>query len=301
MVMINYSIVIPHKDIPQALQRCLDSIPQREDLQVIVVDDNSSPDIVAFQRFPGLDRPNVEIVFTKEGKGAGYARNVGLSKAVGEWIIFSDSDDFFLDNMLDVLDKYKDSEYDMIFFNYDTRFHNTLEPIDLNVFWGDSNNEQSLRYDYHFLWSRMIRRSMIEAHHIRCHEVLACNDIFFAVKAGESARTILKAEDKFYCWTKREGSLMHTNSEKTNYARLIEFGRFNRFCKRNRLEFNRINCVPIMTDHGFLPALKAVALILLFDTKESAKASFTRLFKRIYKHIKKHGFQSTCRKNIHHL
>ncbi|MCI6862195.1 MAG: glycosyltransferase family 2 protein, partial [Prevotella sp.] len=29
---INYSIIIPHKNIPQLLQRCLDSIPIRDDV-----------------------------------------------------------------------------------------------------------------------------------------------------------------------------------------------------------------------------------------------------------------------------
>ena len=66
-----------HKNIPNLLQRCLDSIPNREDVQIIVVDDNSDPNIVDFDKFPGLNRSNVEVIFTKEGKGAGYARNTG--------------------------------------------------------------------------------------------------------------------------------------------------------------------------------------------------------------------------------
>ena len=37
----NYSIIIPHRNIPQLLQRCIDSIPSRDDLQIIIVDDNS--------------------------------------------------------------------------------------------------------------------------------------------------------------------------------------------------------------------------------------------------------------------
>ena len=59
--MINYSIIIPHKNIPNLLQRCLDSIPNREDVQIIVVDDNSDPNIVDFDKFPGLNRSNVEV------------------------------------------------------------------------------------------------------------------------------------------------------------------------------------------------------------------------------------------------
>jgi len=37
----NYSFIIPHKNCPDLLQRCVDSIPERDDVQVIVVDDNS--------------------------------------------------------------------------------------------------------------------------------------------------------------------------------------------------------------------------------------------------------------------
>lgn len=46
-----YSIIIPHKDIPCLLQRCLDSIPPRDDVQIIVADDDSSPDVVDFAHF----------------------------------------------------------------------------------------------------------------------------------------------------------------------------------------------------------------------------------------------------------
>ena len=37
-----FSIIIPHKEIPDLLMRCLKSIPVSEDIQVIVVDDNSA-------------------------------------------------------------------------------------------------------------------------------------------------------------------------------------------------------------------------------------------------------------------
>ena len=35
-----FSIIIPHYNIPDLLMRCLESIPVSEDIQVIVVDDN---------------------------------------------------------------------------------------------------------------------------------------------------------------------------------------------------------------------------------------------------------------------
>ena len=41
---ITYTFIIPHHNCPELLDRCLTSIPQRDDIQVIVVDDNSLVD-----------------------------------------------------------------------------------------------------------------------------------------------------------------------------------------------------------------------------------------------------------------
>ena len=38
----NYSVIIPHYNIVPLLERCLKSIPDREDIQIVVVDDNSN-------------------------------------------------------------------------------------------------------------------------------------------------------------------------------------------------------------------------------------------------------------------
>lgn len=51
---INYSFIIPHRNVPHLLQRCIDSIPKRDDIQIIIVDDNSDPKIVNFECFPKL-------------------------------------------------------------------------------------------------------------------------------------------------------------------------------------------------------------------------------------------------------
>ena len=74
---LNFSIIIPHYNIPKLLQRCLDSIPQRPDLEVIVVDDNSSPDIVDFNHFPGSDRSDVKLILDKKGEAVAMPATLG--------------------------------------------------------------------------------------------------------------------------------------------------------------------------------------------------------------------------------
>jgi glycosyltransferase involved in cell wall biosynthesis len=128
-----FSIIIPHKNIPNLLQRCLDSIPRREDIQIIVIDDNSDGNIVDFKKFPGLGEKNVEVYFTKEGKGAGYARNVGLAHAKGNWLLFADADDFYCDNLLQILDEYKETNFDIVYFSTISCFSTTLAPANRHL------------------------------------------------------------------------------------------------------------------------------------------------------------------------
>jgi len=58
----NFSIIIPHYNIPDLLMRCLKSIPVCGDIQVIVVDDNSPDAATYLERFPELSRPYLEFI-----------------------------------------------------------------------------------------------------------------------------------------------------------------------------------------------------------------------------------------------
>ena len=104
-----YSFIIPHHNSPELLNRCLDSIPKREDIQIIVVDDNSAED-----KRPCVKRDDVEVIYidAEHTKGAGRARNYGLKAAKGKWLLFADCDDYYNDGFLDVLDQCKE-EYDL--------------------------------------------------------------------------------------------------------------------------------------------------------------------------------------------
>ena len=57
-----FSIIIPHKEIPDLLMRCLKSIPVSEDIQVIVVDDNSADADTYLDRYPELSRPLFKVI-----------------------------------------------------------------------------------------------------------------------------------------------------------------------------------------------------------------------------------------------
>lgn len=215
MNMINFSIIIPHKNSAALLQYCLDSIPLRDDIQVIVVDDNSDAGKVDFDNFPRWKGNSYECYFTKEGKGAGYARNVGMEHAVGKWFVFLDADDFLTEDADRIFEENKDADADIVFFR-----HKAVKQDDHNVVSIRDNYKNELIDEYFEshedwklrIWSfipvcKFVRRSMVEHYHIHFDEVKYSNDCYFSACTGVKANNILVRNDVFYVITESSNSL----------------------------------------------------------------------------------------------
>jgi len=67
--MINYTVIIPHYNIPELLRRCLKSIPCRDDVQVIVVDDCSTDENHIILKEMDNDFGNVQFVYLEKNQG----------------------------------------------------------------------------------------------------------------------------------------------------------------------------------------------------------------------------------------
>jgi glycosyltransferase involved in cell wall biosynthesis len=213
---INYSIIIPHKNIPDLLKRCLNSIPRRDDIQIIVVDDNSDSDKVDFEQFPGLNDPFVEVIFTKEGKGAGYARNVGMTKAAGKWTIFADADDFYNYCINDILDEYISREEDIVYFKHnsvDSDMYTSTKRLthfctNIDKWISSSKKYDSLlRYKNICVWSKFYRTDLIKKNGVVFDEVSVSNDVMFSYFSAYHAVSIYADPRALYCATIRKGSL----------------------------------------------------------------------------------------------
>ncbi len=213
--MINYSIIIPHYNTPDLLGRCLRSIPQRSDVQVIVVDDNSPNNEEYLTKIPELTNPGVEYYVTTDGKGAGHVRNIGLGHAVGKWLIFSDSDDFFVDDFSDILDTYVNSKSDILFFNikscdcYDTNKRYSSKKDRLFNQYASSGDDMIFRVGCVDPWGKIICRQFVEDNNITFQETRAHNDLLFSVMTGVKARTVEIINRPMYWYVVREGSLGH--------------------------------------------------------------------------------------------
>lgn len=212
--MFNYTIIIPHKNTPKYLQRCLDSIPERNDIQVIVVDDNS--DNLDTINFPGLYKKNTEVYFTKEGKGAGYARNIGLSYAKGKWLLFADADDYFNLDFLTITDEYLDSDNVIIYFSASSididkgkrsNRNKILVKSIIEYKEGCTKSKDNLLFKNWMPWSKMFNHDFIKKNNLKFEEVKVGNDALFVINAGILADKICVDINSIYCVTYNKKSL----------------------------------------------------------------------------------------------
>ena len=207
-----------------------------------MVDDDSSSDVVDFMDFPGSSREDVEIIFTKEGKGAGYARNCGLLHARGKWLLFADADDFFLPGFLEVLDCYCATDYDLITFRATSADSETLVPMRSRQsdFLGfdvtESIDAERLKYRNDVPWAKMVSRNIVQKHSIQFDETLAGNDVMFSYYLDYYARNVAICSVAIYCATIREGSLQYSVLLDNLLARVWVACRCNRYLRNINLE-----------------------------------------------------------------
>lgn len=238
------SIIIPHYNRPHYLRKLLLSVPDLEEIQVIVVDDKSTEKLKEYEclktEFCGK---NIEFYDNDEVKSAGTCRNIGLRHAVGDWLLFADSDDFFMDGLYEAVSRYFDSEYDIVFYPPTSIEAETGEPSDRHIGTAkkvldycenpDWKNTLELRYKYQSPCSKLIRREMVEEHNIRFEEILVSNDVMFSMKCGYAAKKIVADRQIIYCITMNRGSLTNQMSEEIFDVRTGVFFRRFTFLKEH--------------------------------------------------------------------
>lgn len=210
---LSYSIIIPHYNQADRLRVCLSSIVQRDDIEVIVVDDASSAACIAKLKSIEQEFAHTKLIFADRNGGAGKVRNIGLGVAHGERIIFADADDRFLAGFDDFLTRNIGNDADVIYFNaaYEATEGGKLfyKSSNLNYIMSKEGQrrEWELRYLFTEPWCKAVKRSLIEENGIRFEETRIHNDVHFSAAVGVTASSIDVEAKPLYCVTETPGSV----------------------------------------------------------------------------------------------
>ena len=114
------SFVVPVYYSERYIDKCITSILNQTitNFEIIIIDDGSKDNSLKKCKKYEDKNKNVK-VFTQKNQGVSVARNNGLSKSNGSWIVFVDSDDEiacdYIESALPYIDNYR---YDLIIFDY---------------------------------------------------------------------------------------------------------------------------------------------------------------------------------------
>lgn len=234
----NFSIIIPYRDTYEMLLKAVDSIPDQEDTQIIIVDNSAIP--MSLENVPQKKNARIDFLTSSPTKGAGRARNVGLEHVEGRFVLFLDADDYFTPDAFSHFYEYLEKDYDIIYFRSDSinlkdgspsRRHAVINQlIDEYRRTGD---EGVLRYRFVNPIAKMIRAELITKNDIHFEEVRVSNDTWFSIMIGHYAKSITCADAMVYMITAGEcgSSLTRTRTADNLFIRYQVAIRVNKFLK----------------------------------------------------------------------
>lgn len=93
---IKVTIIIPVYNQQDLVIRALKSIPIKEDIEIIVIDDGSTDNTFNnLINYRENINQNIAVLYNKTNKGVAYTVNKGFDNANGEYIVLLGSDDYF--------------------------------------------------------------------------------------------------------------------------------------------------------------------------------------------------------------
>lgn len=100
------SIVIPLYNVQSYIEKCICSLEQQDiganEYEILVIDDGSPDDSAAIVERLQQKYSNIRLLHKSNG-GLGSARNYGIKHAIGEYIMFVDSDDYIENNVFSIM------------------------------------------------------------------------------------------------------------------------------------------------------------------------------------------------------
>lgn len=229
------SIIIPVYNVAKYLDKCVSSIYSQlaDDIEVILVDDGSTDGISSklCDKWAELDE-RISVIHKKNG-GLSDARNAGLKKAVGKYVLFVDSDDYIADNTIETIRYYIKLNDELIVFNY--------RAIDENGYIIGGSNFQTglldlsdIEFKIEFIagqltkykigweaWSRVFRKDIIDKYNLSFYDnkTIFAEDLYFSLCYIAHISSLRVIPEVLYNYLIRSSSIMRKEGHSNNFAR----------------------------------------------------------------------------------
>lgn len=202
------SIIVPVYNVQRYLSECIESIIiSKKKLEIILVDDGSTDE--SSKICDEYEKRDKRIkTFHKKNGGVSSARNFGINKATGDYIMFVDSDDILSKDWDKIIKHIKFD--DIYYYNSSLDDKNDKNKM-LKYITGANDNNIYISGVY----SKIYRRDFLLNNNIRFNDKLINGeDMIFNIEAVLSAKTIKIVKYHYYYYRQIVGQSTRRFDEK---------------------------------------------------------------------------------------
>lgn len=215
------SLIIPLFNAEPFLSRCLDSIINQDlsyqEFEVIIVNDGSTDNSLEVAYQYKTANSNIDI-FSIEKTGVGAARNFGINKAIGKYLLFVDADDYVFPNSLaDILKIMETQDLDVLRFNYENitekgivipkRKNSTKSVVfSNNIVDGNTFLSEHLGWSC-YAWSYLLKASFIKDNNLYFNPSIFFEDIEWLLTVLSKAKKVRSINKLVYAYVQHLGSI----------------------------------------------------------------------------------------------
>ena len=225
------SIIVPVYNVEAYLERCLLSCLHQDishdDYEIIVVNDGSTDGSLQVAERIAKEYDNILLLNKKNG-GASSARNHGLQKASGKYIMFVDADDYLFENVLnDLVSQCEQYHLDVLCFwtcfeSGSKKWDTEHQPFnDSDVMTGEYTLLHGMRIDS--VWQFVFKRELLLEQDLRFTEGIACSeDVLFLMKLFPYVKRVMFTNHKVYVYSIDHPSVMRTDDTERKFKLVMD-------------------------------------------------------------------------------
>jgi glycosyltransferase involved in cell wall biosynthesis len=217
-----FSIIVPVYNAQDYLEECISSVLSQDfkDYEVILVNDGSKDNSGIICDNLSKNNDNIIVIHT-ENSGPLLARQTGIQKSSGKYIMFLDSDDIYFGEALKTL--YETIQYtnpDMVIFDWSILYSNSTSEFHLpykngKIFKDDIN---VLRKKFletsalNSIWSKCIRKNILDINenYSQFKTLKQSEDRLMVAMILDKTETVVYVKQSLYGYCMRENSTQHT-------------------------------------------------------------------------------------------
>ena len=208
--MIKISVIVPVYNTEKYLEKCLNSIMNQsfKDIEIIIINDCSTDNsLKVIKKFLSLDQ-RIILIDKEKNEGLSAARNSGIEKAKGEYILHIDGDDWIEKRYIeDIYMCAKKNRADIVITDFYEDFENK-KVIYIHEKIENKNNEvdkeEALKNIFlmeacNAVWNKLIKREVYKKNKINHpEEIMLGEDLAVIPKLLYFSKKIIKINKAYY-------------------------------------------------------------------------------------------------------